>query len=54
MVKEEEEGSEERHLPSPNLLYAETTNTIKQRNKQEQTKSPDRLVTLYHMGKTEQ
>ena len=52
MMRREEEGSEETIThPPPNLLYAGATNTVKQRNKQEQAKSPDQSVILYHMGR---
>ena len=51
MVRGEEEGSEETTTHLPNLLYAGVTNTVKQRNKQEQEKSPDQSVILYHMGR---
>ena len=44
MVEGEEEGSEETTTHPLDLLYVGTTNEAKQRNKREQTKSPDRSV----------
>ena len=46
MVEGEEEGSEETTTHPLDLLYVATTNETKQRNKREQTKSPDRSVIL--------
>ena len=46
MVGGEEEGSGETATRPLDLLYAGTTNETKQRDKREQTKSPDRLVIL--------
>ena len=46
MVEGGEEGSEETTTHPLDLLYAGTTNETKQRNKRDQTKSPDQSVIL--------
>ena len=53
MMRGREEGSEESTTPSLNLLYAETTNDAKQKNKQEQTRSHERsgIPLLHDKGK---